>query len=111
MSVFDWFNKKYHLFSMSGIRVFLKISFYFYWKSGTQNGETERKVFCSLIQSPSDCKGLSCTDLNPGAQSLFWISHMGAGSQDIVLSSAAFPGQRQRVEWEAGSSGEKPAAT
>ena len=80
----------------------------FIGKADTQRGETERKIFCSLIQSPSDCKGLCGADPKPGSQS-HCISHMGAGSQGFGLSSNAFPGQRQGVEWEAGLSGEKQA--
>ena len=98
-----WFNNNYDLCSISGTINFLNFLFYFYWKSDIQRGgETERKI-CSLIRSQRDCIFLSCADPKPGAQSLFWVSCMGAESQGFILFSNPFPGHRQGDEWEARS--------
>ena len=68
-----------------------------------QRGETERKIFCPMIHSPSERNGsILCRS---EARSLFRVSHAGAGSQ----SSTAFPGHRQGAGREAGLPGLEPA--
>ena len=75
--------------------------FIFIGKPGMQRGrETERKTFCPMIYSPSGHKGRSCANAKPGAWNIFWISHMGAGSQGLERSTTAFPGHKQGAGWE-----------
>ena len=47
--------------------------------------------------------------LDPGAWSLFGVSHVGAGSQGFGPSSTAFPGHKQKTGWEVGPPGLEPA--
>ena len=56
-----------------------------------------------MIRSPSERNGRS------KARSLFRVSHRGAGSQSLGLSSTAPPGHRQGVGREAGLPGIEPA--
>ena len=43
-------------------------------------------------------------------QEPFWVSHMGAGSQDVGPSSTAFPDHKQRDGWKAVLSGLEPVS-
>ena len=89
VSVFDWLNKECHLCSISGTRVFFK--WYFYWKADIQRGgEIERNIY-SLIQSPSDCKGLSCADPKPGTRNAVLILPCGCKVPVLCSVLKCFP--------------------
>ena len=50
---------------------FLRVIFYYFFigKADIQRGETERKIFCPMIHSPSERKGRYYADQKPGASS------------------------------------------
>ena len=81
----------------------------FITKSDIQRGETERKIFCPVIHSPSEQNGWYFANL--GTRNLFRVSHTGAGSQSFRPSSTAFPGHKQGVGWEVGLLGLEPDPT
>ena len=87
--------------------LFLLKSYFYYFiigKTDIQRGETERKIFCPMIHSPSERNGpILCQS---EARSFFWVSHAGAGSQSFGLSS----GHKQGAGWEVGLPGLEPAA-
>ena len=87
---------------------FLKIYFYYFFigKTDIQRRETEKKIFCPMIHSPSERNGRCYADQS---RSLFRVSHVGAGSQSLGPSSTAFPGHRQGAGKEAGLLGLEPA--
>ena len=71
----------------------------------------DRKIFHPMIHFPSDRNSWSWVNLKPGARSLLWVSHTGAGSQSFGPSSSStvFPGHRQGAGWEVGLPGLEPA--
>ena len=81
---------------------------FFIEKSDIQRGgETERKIFCPMIHSPSEPQRSELSELE--SRSLFQVSHTGAGSQSFRPSSTAFPGHRQGAGREVGPPGLEPA--
>ena len=73
-----------------------------------RGGETERKIFRSMIHSPSERNGsIPCRS---EGRSLFRVSHMDTGSQGFGLSLTAFPSHMQGAGWEAGLPGLEPAS-
>ena len=50
-------------------------------------------------------KSQSYANPKPGTQSLFQVSHMGAGSQGFGPSSNVFSGHKQETGWEVGPLG------
>ena len=98
------FSKLYFM-SLSNTLFFLKIYFYYVFigKADIQRGETERKIFCPMIHSPSECNGpMLCRS---EARSLIQVSHAGEGSQSLGPSSTAFLGHRQGAGREVGLRG------
>ena len=92
------------------MKFFLKDLFILIGKAGIQRGgETERKIFYLMIHSPSDCKRLVLSQSKARSQELFWVSHVGAGSQELGPSSTAFPGHKQGAGCEVGWLGLEPA--
>ena len=51
--------------------LFKDLFFYYFFigKADIQRGETEKKIFCLMIHSPSDRNGRCYADLKPGASS------------------------------------------
>ena len=53
-----------------------------------------------MIHSQSGCNSWSWADPKSGSWSLFWVSHMGAGSQGFGPPSMAFLGNMHGAGWE-----------
>ena len=51
---------------------------------------------------PKQLQQLELSQSEARSQELFWVSHAGAGSQDLGPSSTAFPGYKQGAGWEVG---------
>ena len=70
---------------------FLFFSFFSLKKQISREKKIQRKIFLTLVHSPSVYNGQSWTNPNPRAQSFFQISHVGSGFQGFGPLSAAFP--------------------
>lgn len=53
--------------------------------------EGQRASFHPLVYALNGCSSQDYARWKPGAQSLFWVSHVGAGDQAFGPSSTALP--------------------